>query len=130
MHNYQRIGCSPVAELLQKLVEDIVVAPHDRVRFGGEQVLDQPRPLQETLNSSTASWSSQLTELLVPAIRLNEIRALHCLTSDALNDDLHGPDIVHVRNCEDHVDVIHLLKECVNGIVTICLVNNYLQIVD
>jgi len=48
MHNHQRIACSPVAELLQKVVEDIIVALHERVGFGGEQVLEQSRPLQET----------------------------------------------------------------------------------
>ena len=35
-------------ELLQKLVEDIVVALHQHVGFGGEQVLQQSRRLQET----------------------------------------------------------------------------------
>jgi len=48
MHDHQRIACIPVAELLQKLVEDIVVALHERVGFGGEQVLEQSRPLKET----------------------------------------------------------------------------------
>jgi len=47
MHDYQRIACSPVAELLQKPVEDIDVALHACVGFG-EQVLEQPRPLKET----------------------------------------------------------------------------------
>ena len=32
--NHQRIGCSPVTELLQKLVEDTVVALYDRVDCG------------------------------------------------------------------------------------------------
>ena len=48
MHNHQRIACSLVTELLQKLVEDIVIAQHERVGFGGEQVLEQPYPLKET----------------------------------------------------------------------------------
>jgi len=48
MHNHQRISCSPVPELLQKLVEDIVVALHKRDGFGGEQVCEQSRPLKET----------------------------------------------------------------------------------
>ena len=34
--------------LLQKLVEGIVVALHERVGFGGEQVREQPRPLKKT----------------------------------------------------------------------------------
>jgi hypothetical protein len=48
MHDHQRIACSPVAELLQELVENIVIALHERVGFGGEQVVEQPRPLKET----------------------------------------------------------------------------------
>jgi len=50
MHDHQRIACSPVAEFLQKLVEDIVVALHKRVGFGfgEEQVVEQPRPWKET----------------------------------------------------------------------------------
>ena len=48
MHDHQSIACSPVAELLQKLVEDIVVALYQRVGFEGEQVREQPRPLEET----------------------------------------------------------------------------------
>jgi len=47
MHDHECIACSLVTELLQKLVEDIVVALHERVGFGGEQVLEQPRPLKE-----------------------------------------------------------------------------------
>ena len=47
MHDYQRIACSPVVELLQKLVEDIIVILHERLGFGGEQVLKQPRPLKK-----------------------------------------------------------------------------------
>jgi len=47
MHNHQRIAYSPVAELLQKVVEDIVEALHERVGFGGEQILEQPCPLKE-----------------------------------------------------------------------------------
>ena len=48
MHDHQRIACSPVTKLLQKLVEDIVIVLHERLGFGGEQVLDQPRSLKET----------------------------------------------------------------------------------
>ena len=48
MHDHQRIACSSVAELLQKVVEDIVVSLHECVGFGGEQVVEQPRPLKET----------------------------------------------------------------------------------
>ena len=47
MHDHQRIGCSPVAKLLQKVVEDIAIVLHERLRFG-DQVLEQPRPLKET----------------------------------------------------------------------------------
>jgi len=36
----------PVIELLQKLVEGIVIVLHERLRFGGEQVIEQPRPLK------------------------------------------------------------------------------------
>jgi len=48
MHDHQRIACSPVAELLQKLVEDIIIVLHERLGFGGDQVLEEPRPLKET----------------------------------------------------------------------------------
>jgi len=51
MHNHQRIACSPVAEFLQKAVEAIVVALHERVGFGREQVVEQSRPLKETSDS-------------------------------------------------------------------------------
>ena len=47
MHDHQLIACNFVAELLQKLVEGIVVALHERVGFGGEQVVEQPCPLKE-----------------------------------------------------------------------------------
>jgi len=48
MHDHQRIACSSVIKLLQNLVEDIVIALHGRLGFGGEQILEQPRPLKET----------------------------------------------------------------------------------
>ena len=47
MHNHQRIACSPVAEFLQKVVEDIVILLHERVGFGRENVREEPRPLEE-----------------------------------------------------------------------------------
>ena len=47
MHDHQRIACSPIAELLQKLVEYIAIALHDRLCFGENQVLEQPCPLKE-----------------------------------------------------------------------------------
>jgi len=83
-------------------------------------------PVALLRNSSTsASWSSQLTEFLVRTICLNGVRALQCLTGDALHDGLHGPNVVQFCSCEKRVDSIHLQKEC-----AICLVNNYLQPVD
>ena len=48
MHDHQRITCGPVTEPLQKLVEDIAIVLHERLCFGGDQVLDQPRSLKET----------------------------------------------------------------------------------
>ena len=48
MHDHQRITCGPVTELLQKLVEHIAIVLHERLCFGGDQVLDQPRSLKET----------------------------------------------------------------------------------
>ena len=48
MHDHQRIACSPVAKLLQKFVQDIVIVLNERLCFGGDQVLDQPHPLKET----------------------------------------------------------------------------------
>ena len=49
---------------------------------------------------------------------------------DALDGVLHGPNVIQSRSCEKYVDFIHLLKECVNGIVTVCLLNNCLQLID
>jgi len=49
---------------------------------------------------------------------------------DALDDSFHGPDVIQSCSCEKRVDCIHLRKECVNGVVTICLVNDCLQLVD
>ena len=48
MHDHQRIAYSLVAELLQKVFEGIVVVPHERLAFGGEHVLEQPRPSKRT----------------------------------------------------------------------------------
>ena len=48
MHDHQRIPRSPIAELLQKLFKDIVIVLHERLGSGGDQVLEQPRPLNET----------------------------------------------------------------------------------
>ena len=47
MHDHQRITCSPVTELLQKLVEHIVIVLYERLCFGGDQILDQPHSLKE-----------------------------------------------------------------------------------
>ena len=46
MYDHQRIARSPVTELLQQLVKDIIVALHECVGFG-EQVLEQSHPLRE-----------------------------------------------------------------------------------
>ena len=93
MHNHERIACGPVAELPQKFVEDIGIALHERLGFGGEQVNEQPRPLEKNRlirRRQLASSSSQLTEFLVPTICSNEIRALYSLLGNAFNDGLHG----------------------------------------
>jgi len=55
MHDYQRIACSPVPELLQKLVEDIVVALHERVRFGGEKFVSGLVLRKIPINLSTSA---------------------------------------------------------------------------
>jgi len=47
MHDHECTAYSLVTELLQKLVEDIVVALHEGLGFEGEQVLEQPHPLKE-----------------------------------------------------------------------------------
>ena len=48
MHYHQCVACSPVAELLKKLLENIAIVLHERLVLRGEQVLEQPRPLKET----------------------------------------------------------------------------------
>ena len=45
MHDHQRIARSPIAKLLQKLVEDIIIVLRERLCFG-DQVLEQPLPLK------------------------------------------------------------------------------------
>ena len=45
----------------------------------------------------------QLREFLVPTMCLNEIRALHCLAGEALDNGLHG---LQIRSCEKHVDFV------------------------
>ena len=47
MHDDHRSTCSPVAELLQKLVEDIIIVLHE-CDVVGEEILEQPHPLKET----------------------------------------------------------------------------------
>ena len=47
MHDYQRIPCSPVTELLQKLVEGVVITLDELVGSGRENVREEPRPLEE-----------------------------------------------------------------------------------
>ena len=47
MHDHRRIAYGTVAEVLQKVVEDLVILLHVR-HCSRDQVLDQPRPLKET----------------------------------------------------------------------------------
>ena len=49
MHDHQRVPRSLVTELLQKFVEDVVVALYARIRFGNK-ILEQPRPLHKREN--------------------------------------------------------------------------------
>ena len=61
MHDHQCIAYSRAEELPQKPVEDIVIALHECLGLGGEQVLEQPRPLKETdkfVNISVMAKSS------------------------------------------------------------------------
>ena len=48
---------------------------------------------------------------------------------DAVNDDLHGLNGFQFRCCEKRVNFIHLRKEFANGVIEMCLFNNYLQTV-
>ena len=46
MHDHQRVARSLVTELLQKFVEDVVVALYARIGFRNK-ILEQPRPLHK-----------------------------------------------------------------------------------
>lgn len=66
MHDHQRVSRSPVTELLQEFIEDVVVVPNTRVSFRN-QILEQPRSLKE-MNALT----------LVPKYQLNLRNFLFC----------------------------------------------------
>jgi len=50
--------------------------------------------------------------------------------ADALDDALHGRNVIQSCSGEKHVDFIHLRRECANGVVEMYLFNNYLPPVD
>jgi len=67
MHDHQRVARGLVTELLQKFIEDVVVALYARIGFGNK-ILEQPRPLdekKELVDISFAMPTSVLTELLI-----------------------------------------------------------------
>ena len=49
---------------------------------------------------------------------------------DALNDGLHGHNVILSRSCEKRVNFIHFRKEFANGDVEMYLFNKYLPPVD
>jgi hypothetical protein len=128
MHDHQRVARSLVTELLQKFVEDVVVALYARIGFGNK-ILEQPHPLhkrEELVDISSAMPTSVLTEFLILRVLSNEIRTLQCLLAYALHDGLHGLDIPEFSLCEKSIDSMHLRKQRVNGVVASRLVNNRL----
>ena len=95
MHDHQRVPRGLVTELLQKFIEDVVVALYACIGFGNE-VLEQPRPLhkkRELVEISFAMPTSGLTEFLMLRVFSNEIRTFHCLVAYPLDDGLHELDI-------------------------------------
>ena len=49
---------------------------------------------------------------------------------DALDDGLHGRNVIQSFSCEKRVNFVHLRQQCANGVVKMYLFNNYLPSVD
>ena len=74
----------------------------------------------------TSTPKSQLTEIIILRVFSNEIRTLQGLMTNTLDHALHGLDISKFFFHEKRIHLIHLRKERANGVVTSCLVDNYL----